>query len=143
MTVTEVTRAGETRHTLSETRHTLKINKFEVWVALGCSAEERSQTQPVYFTLEIKFLKNLSGTETDQLNDAVDYVHLTDVVKTTAKKKPYQLIEHMNSEVFHSLVLILRQHKIFADVELTVKKVRVPIEGLTEGVEFKCQQILS
>ena len=128
---------------MSEIRHTLKISKLEVWVALGCSNEERSQTQPVYFTLEIKFLKNLSGSETDQLNHAVDYVHLTDVIKTTAKQKPYQLIEHMNSEVFNSLTLSLKQHQIFADVQLSVKKIRVPVEGLTDGVEFTCQQMLS
>lgn len=134
--VSEVTRVGETRHTL-------KINKLEVWVTLGCSSEERSQIQPVYFTLEVKFLKNLAGSQTDQLNDAVDYVHLTEVIKTAARQKPYQLIEHMNSEVFQSLVKSLKQHQIFAEVQLTVKKVRVPVEGLTDGVEFTCQQMLS
>ncbi len=93
---------------MSELKQTLRINKFEVWVHLGCSIEERKHTQPVHFTLEIKFLKNLSGSETDQLTDAIDYVELAECIKTVALIKPYHLIEHLNQEIFNALIFILK-----------------------------------
>ena len=128
---------------MSELKQTLRINKFEVWVHLGCSIEERKHTQPVHFSLEIKFLKNLSGGETDQLMDAIDYVELAESIKTVALVKPYHLIEHLNQEVFNALIFVLKKKNIAAEIQLTIKKNRVPLENLIDGVEFTCQQILS
>ena len=128
---------------MSELKQTLRINKFEVWVHLGCSHEERKHTQPVHFSLEIKFLKNLAGSQTDQLMDAVDYVELTECMKTVALVKPYHLIEHLNQEIFNALIFILKKKNIAAEIQLTIKKNRVPLENLIDGVEFTCQQILS
>lgn len=128
---------------MSELRQTLKINKYEVWVHLGCSDEERKHTQPVHFSLEIKFLKNLAGSQTDQLIDAIDYAELTEIMKTTAMIRPHNLIEHLNQEVFNALVIVLKKKNIAAEIQLTIKKNRVPIENLIDGVEFICQQMLS
>lgn len=127
---------------MNETKQTLRINQFEVWVHLGCSAEEQKHTQPVHFTLEIKFLKNLPGSQTDLLVDAVDYVELTESMKSVALAKHYRLIEHLNQEVFNALINVLKKKKFTAEIELTIKKIRVPVENLTNGVEFTCQQML-
>lgn len=128
---------------MSEVRQILKINNFEVWVNLGCSVQEQANLQPVSFTLELKFLKNLSGCHTDKLTDATDYVLLTQIMKNTATVKAYHLIEHMNQCVFDKLVDSLKQQQIFAEVILTIRKLRVPVENLKDGVEFTCQQMLS
>ena len=127
---------------MNEIKQTLKINQFEVWVHLGCSDEERKHTQPVHFTLQIKFIKNLTGSQTDQLADAVDYVQLTETIKSVAMSKPYQLIEHLNQQVFNALIKDLKIKNTTAEIELTIRKIRVPVENLTNGVEFTCQQML-
>lgn len=128
---------------MSEVRHSLRINNFEVWVNLGCSAQEQANLQPVSFTLEIKFLKNLSGCHTDKLTEAIDYVSLTQIIKNTATVKAHHLIEHMNQCVFDQLIHSFKQQQIFAEVILTIRKMRVPVENLKDGVEFTCQQMLS
>ncbi len=124
-------------------RQTLKINNFEVWVNLGCAVDEQVNLQPVHFSLEIKFLKNLSGFCTDKLTDVIDYVTLTEIIKQTATSKSFHLIEHMNYLVFEKLIYSLKQQQTFADVILTIRKLQVPVESLKDGVEFTCQQILS
>ena len=124
-------------------KQTLKINDYEVWVHLGCLAEERKHLQPVHFTFEIAYVANLLGSQTDQIQDATDYVFLTEIIKTQAQKKHYHLIEHLNHEVFIELTNYLKKHNISAAVQLTIRKLRVPVENLRNGVEFSCQQILS
>jgi len=128
---------------VSECQQTLRFKNYEVWVHLGCSLEEQKQAQPVQFTVEIKFLKNLNGSITDQLQDAVDYVQLSEMIKSKAQSKNFQLIEHLNQQVFENLTFALKQKKILAEISLTVRKMRVPIENLMDGVEFTCQQIVS
>ena len=124
-------------------KQTLKINDYEVWVHLGCLTEEQKHAQPVHFTLELKYLKNLTGTHTDNLADTTDYVHLVEIIKKTAQKKNYHLIEHLNHEVFIELISELKKNKASVEAQLTIRKIRVPVENLKNGVEFSCQMTLS
>ena len=123
-------------------KQTLKIKDFEVWVHLGCAIEEQKHSQPVEFTLNIEFSKNLDGCHTDSLHDAVDYVRLTDVMKTVASRKNYKLIEHLNHEVFSALIADIKTKDVSGEIALTIRKIRVPVENLRSGVEFTCQQTL-
>lgn len=123
-------------------KQTLKIKDFEVWVHLGCAIEEQKHSQPVEFTLNIEFSKNLAGYHTDSLHDAVDYVRLTEVMKTVASSKNYKLIEHLNHEVFKALIADIKTKDVSGEIALTIRKVRVPVENLRSGVEFTCQQTL-
>ena len=109
---------------------------------LGCLAEEQKHAQPVHFSFEIIYSSNLLGSQTDQIEHAIDYVHLIEIMKFQAQKKNYKLIEHLNHEVFSELVQHLQKCKILAEIKLTVRKLRVPVENLRNGVEFSCQQIL-
>ena len=77
------------------------------------------------------------------MQDAVDYVQLSEMIKSKAQSKNFQLIEHLNQQVFENLTFALKQKKILAEISLTVRKMRVPIENLMDGVEFTCQQIVS
>lgn len=123
-------------------KQTLKIKDFEVWVHLGCAIEEQKHSQPVQFTLNIEFAKNLNGFKTDSLHDAVDYVRLTEIMKTVATVKNYKLIEHLNYEVFTALIADIKTKDVSGEIELTIRKIRVPVENLRSGVEFTCQQTL-
>lgn len=124
-------------------KQTLRINDYEVWVHLGCLTEEQKHAQPVHFTLELRYLKNLTGTHTDNLADTTDYVHLVEIIKKTAQRKSYHLIEHLNCEVFLELISELKKNKVSVEAQLTVRKIRVPVENLKNGVEFSCQLTLS
>ncbi len=124
-------------------KQTLKINDFEVWVHLGCLTEEQKHSQPVHFNFEINYLTQVDGSTSDNLDDATDYVAVMEIIRTTAQKKNYKLIEYLNHEVFLKLCDHLTKHKILGDVKLTVRKIRVPVENLRNGVEFSCQLTLS
>lgn len=125
----------------------MKINQYEVWVNLGCSKEEQSFVQPVQFNISLHFHKHLKGCVTDQIADAVDYVALTDRIKTIAEQKPYQLVEHMCFLVHQDLVLWLS--KWFKDSGYTgelvteLRKLRPPVKSIQGGVEFTCRSELS
>lgn len=120
----------------------LKMNSYEVWVHLGCSEEEQAYVQPVEFTIKIDFLKPVLGCETDQLNDSIDYVEMTEKIKKISTSKKFQLIEHLNFEVFKSLYQMLVEKKTKGALEVTIKKIRVPVAHLNQGVEFTCRQEL-
>lgn len=124
-------------------KQSLKINDYEVWVHLGCLAEEQKHLQPVHFTFELNYITNLTGSHSDQIKDATDYVYLTAIIKNQAQKKNYKLIEHLNHEVFLELVNYFKKHNISAEIKLTVRKLRAPVENLRNGVEFSCQLTLS
>jgi dihydroneopterin aldolase len=123
-------------------KQTLKIKDFEVWVHLGCGIEEQKHSQPVEFTLNIEFLKNLNGCVSDNLHEAIDYVRLTEIIKTVSTKKSYKLIEHLNHEVFTELIADIKTKDVSGEISLTLRKIRVPVANLRSGVEFTCQQTL-
>lgn len=127
---------------ISNQKQKLIIQDYEVWVHLGCTAEEQSFTQPVHFTIQITFSQNLPGGETDKLNDAIDYVELTALIKTQAMKGPFQLIERLNAQVFETLFHFLKLKKISGNLSVQIKKIRVPIENLRNGVVFVCEATL-
>ena len=123
-------------------KQTLRIQDYEVWVHLGCTKEEQAFTQPVHFTLEIQFDKNLKAGQTDHLNDAIDYVELTMLIKNQSMKGPFHLIERLNEEVFKNLYEFLKIKKITGRLTVQIKKIRVPIENLRDGVVFVCEATL-
>lgn len=120
----------------------MRISKYECWVSLGCSKEEQSFKQPVYFDLSINMNHSLKGMVSDQLIDAIDYVVLTDLIKAQAEKKSYQLIEHMCFEVHQSLLTYLKNsHCLNGAIQLQtqVQKLRAPVPHLQGGVFFTCE----
>jgi 7,8-dihydroneopterin aldolase/epimerase/oxygenase len=115
------------------------IQDYEVWVNLGCSAEEQKHTQPVHFNLEINFDKPVLGCTSDHLNDAIDYVKVTSILKVISTEKPFHLIEHLNHQAFSGVIEYLKTKDLKGEVRLSVKKIRVPVENLNNGVVFSCE----
>lgn len=120
----------------------MSIQDYEVWVNLGCSDEEKTHKQPILFNLEIFFSQDLPACKTDQLEDAVDYVKLTSILKVIATSKSFNLIEHLNLLAFNGVVEYLKSKDIKGDVKLSIKKVRVPVDYLRNGVVFSCETSL-
>lgn len=117
----------------------LLVQDFEVSVHLGCSAEEQKYSQPVRFNFEIDYQSEIKGRLSDRLEEATDYVQLTSLIKSEAQKKNYQLIEHLNHQVFEVLIQYLKGQSLKGDLKLSVHKLRVPVENLRGGVIFTCQ----
>lgn len=115
------------------------IQDFEVWVNLGCSTEEQQHTQPVHFNLEINFENPVLGCQTDKLEDAIDYVKVTSILKMISTEKPFHLIEHLNHRAFSGVVEYLKSKNLKAEIKLSVKKIRVPVDNLRNGVVFECE----
>ena len=123
-------------------KQSLKIQDYEVWVHLGCTAEEQTFTQPVHFNIEIQFEKAVKGFETDRLADTIDYVELTALIKSKSMKGPFHLIEFLNVEVFKILHEFLKLKNVKGNLIVQAKKIRVPVENLRNGVVFTCDAAL-
>ncbi len=123
-------------------QHTLQLQDYEVSLHLGCSPEEQKYLQPVRFNLEIVFADAVQGATTDKLEHAIDYSALAETIKKISKSKPFHLIEHLNLQVFESLLTYLRQHSVKGKVTLSVRKLQVPIENLKSGAVFICSEQL-
>jgi len=120
-------------------KQSMKIQDYEVWVHLGCSDDEQTFSQPIHVSVELHFDKNVVGLETDQLRDAIDYVEVAEVIKTQAQKKKYHLVEHLCGEVIKHLFQVLKERHVKGFLTVHVKKIRVPVENLRNGVVFTCE----
>lgn len=120
-------------------KHMMRVQDFEVWVHLGCSQEEQEYLQPVHYNLEIIFDNMVLGCQSDRLEDTVDYVQVTKLLKDISTQKKYHLIEHLNQANVMGLIEYLKSKNIKGEIKLSVKKIRVPVENLRNGVVFLCE----
>ncbi len=117
----------------------LKIRGYHTWVHLGCSEAERSMTQEVEFDVEIGFTTPPLGARTDRLEDTLNYGALCEALEATARRQPYQLIEALARSTYDALKKIAGPGPL---IEVTVHKLRPPIENLRGGVRFSYGDIL-
>ena len=117
----------------------MKIKKFEVWVSLGCTKEEQSLTQPVLFNIEILFTSKVLAEGTDQLQDSLDYVALTDTIKAAAEKKSYHMVEHLGFSVAEALKNKINGRYSGSTLIVRTHKLRAPVKNLQDGVEWSCK----
>jgi dihydroneopterin aldolase len=75
---------------------------------------------------------------TDDLQDATDYVAITDIMKTVGQSKSFHLIEHLNELVLNGITQYLKTKYFKGHIKLSIKKIRVPVENLRNGVVFTC-----
>lgn len=116
----------------------MKINDYQVWVHLGCSAEEQAVVQPVLFSLEIVFNQKIQAEVSDRLADSIDYVSLIEIIKTAAQQKNYSMIEHLCFSVSEALRANL-SGRYAGSLITKIKKIRAPIKNLHHGVEWVCK----
>lgn len=123
-------------------RQQMLIQNYEIYVRLGCEPEERRYPQPVQVSLQLDFDSPLDGAESDDLQGAVDYVELANILKFVAEQKEYRLIEHLNLCLFQKVAACVSSKKIKAVLRLETRKVRVPVENFRDGVVFTCTKQL-
>jgi dihydroneopterin aldolase len=123
-------------------QQTLRLQDYEVSVHLGCSEEEQKYLQPVRFTVEIEYEKEVQGAVTDKLEHATDYFAVSEIIKKIAKSKKFHLIEHLNHEIFKEILRHLREKMVSGKLTLSIHKIQVPIENLKNGAVFICTEKL-
>ncbi|MBC7457318.1 MAG: dihydroneopterin aldolase [Bdellovibrionaceae bacterium] len=120
----------------------MKIKNYEVWVSLGCTKEEQSLSQPVLFNIDILFTSKVLAEDTDQLQDSLDYVALTDIIKAAAEKKSYHMVEHLGSSVAEALKNKINVQYSGSTLVVRTHKLRAPVKNLHNGVEWSCKLTL-
>lgn len=126
-------REAESKALMTSTLWSLHLRRIVLPVRLGCSAEERSQTQVVEFDVSVIFDDPPRGMVTDDIDDTVSYETIVDSIKKTVVNSEFRLIEHLAQEIFQSLQSLLG---LVGSVEVTVRKVAPPIPELIGGAEF-------
>jgi dihydroneopterin aldolase len=111
----------------------LDIRAYHTWVNLGTTPAERSQPQEVEFEVRVRFAEEPPATSTDRVEDTICYGSLCTTLETTARAKPYHLIESLGRAVFDALKPCLAPGD---RLEVTVHKLRPPIENLRGGARF-------
>ena len=117
----------------------MKIKNFEVWVSLGCTTEEQSLTQPVRFNIDILFASKVLAEESDRLQDSLDYVTLTNVIRSESEKKSYRMIEHLGWSVAVALKNEIGGQYLGGTITVRTQKLRAPVKNLHDGVEWSCK----
>lgn len=114
----------------------LEIRAYRAWVRLGWSEEERAIAQEVEFSVRIRFAKEPTATQTDELDDTLCYASLCEVIDLTCSAEPYRLIEALSRNVYIALRRAISLKEIEAAVLVSTLKLRTPIENLRGGACF-------
>jgi 7,8-dihydroneopterin aldolase/epimerase/oxygenase len=121
----------------------LNLRDFEVWLRLGCTAQEQHFAQPVRVSIEFLFNTSPAGEVTDRLSDTIDYVALTDSISAVAQLKAYYLVEHFCREVIERLSIEIARQGWSGRLTVQATKVRVPVMNLRSGVTWVCENEIS
>lgn len=99
----------------------------------GVYEYEREQGQRFYFDVEMK-TTNDKAADTDQLEDAVDYVSVYQLVKDLAEHKRFSLLEALAGHIGDQ---ILATYAVVGEVTVRVRKPSVPIAGPIDFVQVE------
>lgn len=99
----------------------------------GVYEYEREQGQRFYFDVELKTVTD-KAAETDELNDAVDYVSVYQLVKDIAEHKRFRLLEALAAHIGDE---ILSLYTTVGEVKVRVRKPSVPIAGPIDFVQIE------
>jgi 7,8-dihydroneopterin aldolase/epimerase/oxygenase len=122
MTFTSITQASA-----------LTLNDLRLPVHLGCSVEERKNSQMVRFEVRLRFDRLPQGCLNDQLKDTVCYAKICDQIRNVCQRSEYQLIEKLAWDSFASLKEII---PLQTQLWLKVTKEKPPVSDLEGGASF-------
>ena len=102
----------------------IKINNIQLYAYHGCLEEEAKigSSYAIDVTVKANFKK---AAQTDNLRDAVDYVHLNKIVKEEMAIRS-DLLEHVANRI---LVRILAELPLVQKAKISVAKINPPIGG--------------
>jgi dihydroneopterin aldolase len=114
----------------------MTVRDLEIWVRLGCTAEERAVPQPVAVSARIAFARAPLACESDRLEDTVCYAQLAALLGERAGQRPYQTVESLTFALVEAMRGAVPVGTRFA---LEVTKLRVPVAGMRGGVTFRLE----
>ncbi|CAA0225382.1 Dihydroneopterin aldolase [Tenacibaculum maritimum] len=107
----------------------IKVNNIRLYAYHGCLDEEAKIGSE--YRVDLKVNANLQkSSETDDLADTVDYVHLNHIVKEEMAIRS-KLLEEVAARI---LVRILKEIQLVKKVRISVAKINPPIGGNVEEV---------
>jgi len=113
----------------------LSINGIRLWVALGCSTEERTNLQPVDVDVKIDFVRELTGFQTDQIEDVYCYKTLVEHIVEGIQGKSFNLVEFLAMQIFSIVEKFLGKEE--ATVDVSVSKPNHPVMHVNKGIVFR------
>lgn len=120
-------------------KQSLKIHAYEVWIGLGVTKEEQALLQPVRFDVTLAFEKPIKGSASDNFDDTVDYVTLTNHIKQVATARSFHLVENVCFLTHQHLSQWLKSQGFNGELITEATKMRPPVPSLQGGVTFTCQ----
>ena len=114
---------------------TIKLQNIRVYTNHGCLVEEEKIGSDYIVNLEIKTDLRKSS-ETDDLNDTVDYVQLNDIV-TSEMSIRSKLLEHVAHRIIKR---IFDEIPSVSRILLAVSKINPPIGGDVEQVTIEMEE---
>jgi dihydroneopterin aldolase len=87
----------------------------------GALPEEQDRRQPYEFDIDL--IADLPATETDDLNDTIDYGGVLDRIEAVTRDESFQLFERMAQRVAEA---VLEDERI-EEVTVEVRKLRPPV----------------
>ncbi len=107
----------------------IKLNNIRVHAWHGCLKEESIIGSDYRVDLEVS-CKLSKPSETDQLSDTVDYVHLNKIVKEEMSIKS-KLLEHVAKRILDRVFLEI---PMVNNAEVAVSKINPPLGGDVQSV---------
>jgi 7,8-dihydroneopterin aldolase/epimerase/oxygenase len=118
-------------------RHTLRMHRLELDVRLGCEAEERARPQKVELDATLRFAVAPGACRSDRLDETVCYAELAGIARALVARREFRLVEHLGHEILDAF-----RGYVSSDVsiDVIVRKVSPPVEGLLGGVSFTIEE---
>lgn len=112
----------------------LQINDLRLWVAIGCSDEEKALPRCISLDISIQFKSQVIATVNDNLESALCYAEVVRRVNELCCDKQFNLIEYLAGEV-HRCVSEMVQLPV---EKITVKATKLlpPVPNIHGGVSF-------
>ena len=117
-----------------ELKKMLQINDLRLWVAIGCSNEEKALPRCVSFDISIQFSGQVIAAVNDNLEFSVCYAKIVKKVQELCSKKKFNLIEYCAGEV-HRIVRELVQLPV-GNITVKATKLLPPVPDIHGGVSF-------
>ena len=114
----------------------IHIRSLEVFAHHGLLPEERELGQPFVFDIVLS-LTDSAATESDAIEDTVDYAAVCDLVVETATSRSFNLLEKLAAVTSDA---ILRQYPAVEAVKMRVTKTSPPIPHPVGGVAVSLER---
>ena len=110
----------------------VRLQNIRLYAYHGCLEEEAKIGSDYRVDLEVKADLSTSA-ESDKLNDTVDYVHLTAIIKEEMAQRS-NLLEHVAERINKR---VLKELQAVSKVNVTVSKLNPPLNADCEAVSIE------